>query len=115
MPTYSYICNKCNTEFELFAYIKDYIEKPKCQYCGSKKTQRDLLKDASTQNGSVKKLDSELKTIGDLANRNRDRMSDDQKHELYKKHNDYKENKEDKPLPKGMSRMKKGDKIIWPN
>jgi hypothetical protein len=63
----------------------------------------------------VKKADSELKTIGDLANRNADRMSEDQKRSLYMKHNDYKEHKiETKPLPKGMSYKKKPPKPLWP-
>lgn len=114
MPTYSYYCNDCNCEFELFYYIKDYISNPKCIECESNNTNREYTKDVSTQSTSVKKADSELKTIGDLANRNRDRLSEDEKQSLYKKHNDYKENKEEKPLPKGMTRMKKGQKTIWP-
>lgn len=114
MPTYTYYCSDCGTEFELFFYIKDYTDKPACVSCHKKKTHRQYTKDVITQNASVKKSDSELKTIGDLANRNRDRMSEDQKADLYKKHNSYKETTEDKPLPKGMSRMKKGTKTIWP-
>lgn len=114
MPTYSYHCTKCETDFELFFYIKDYIENPPCLLCHDTNTHRLYVKDVATQNTSVKKSDSELKTIGDLANRNRDKMSDDQKADLYKKHNSYKENKEEKPLPKGMTRMKKGTKTIWP-
>lgn len=114
MPTYSYHCEKCDCDFELFAYIKDYVSSPKCVECGAKSTHRLYSKDVATQSTSVKKADSELKTIGDLANRNRDRMSEDEKAALYKKHNDYKENKEEKPLPKGMTRMKKGQKTIWP-
>jgi putative FmdB family regulatory protein len=115
MPTYSYSCDKCSKDFELFFYIKDYIERPICVNCKSKKTHRLYVNDVITQNTSVKKSDNELKTIGDLANRNRDRMSQDEKQALYEKHNAYKENKiEDKPLPSGMSRMKKGSKTIWP-
>lgn len=113
MPTYSYYCDKCSSEFELFFYIKDYIEKPNCEYCKSKNTYRLYSKDVLTQAASIKKLDSELKTIGDLANRNRDRMSEDEKNNLQKKHNEYKETQEDKPLPKGMTRMQKGKKIKW--
>lgn len=113
MPTYSYICEDCNTSFELFFYIKDYLEKPKCVNCQSANTGREYIKDVATQNTSVKKSDTELKTIGDLANRNRDRMSDDQKADLYRKHNSYKEEQSEKPLPKGMSRMKKPEKIKW--
>lgn len=107
MPTYSYICNTCAHEFELFFHIKDYVEHPSCEACQSQETYRAYLKDASSQHVSVKKSDSELKTVGDLANRNRDRMTDDQKRALYSKHNAYKEKESDKELPSGMSRMKK--------
>lgn len=115
MPTYSYCCNTCQYNFELFFYIKDYNDKPECSKCHSLDTYRRYVEDILTQNASVKKSDSELKTIGDLADRNRDKMSEDYKRELHEKHNSYKENKEEKPLPSGMSRMKKGSKTIWPN
>lgn len=115
MPTYTYICSDCNQNFELFSYIKDYIENPPCTYCSKLNTARSYVEDVKTQSASVKKADSELKTIGDLAMRNTERMSDDQKSELYQKHNSYKEEKiETKPLPKGMSYMKKPPKPIWP-
>ncbi len=114
MPTYSYTCKKCNCDFELFFHIQSYEEKPKCINCNSKSTERCYIKDVATQNTSVKKSDSELKTIGDLARRNSDRMSEDQKQALYMKHNSYKEDKDLKPLPSGMSRVKKGPKIKWP-
>lgn len=113
MPTYSYICSSCEEQFELFFSIRDYKENPKCLHCGSKKTSRDYISDAKTINSSVKKSDTELSTVGDLANRNRDRMSSDQKIELTQKHNEYKENFEMK-LPKGMSRIpKKKVKNKW--
>lgn len=107
MPTYSYICDTCSHEFELFFYVKDYVEHPECEKCKTTNTYRAYLKDVGTQHMSVKKADAELKTIGDLANRNRDRMTDDQKQALYRKHNDYKETPSEKELPTGMSRMKK--------
>ena len=67
-----------------------------------------------TLNSSVKKSDSELKTLGDLANRNRDRMSDDHKIALNKNYNDYKQASQ-KELPTGMTRMKKtSQKTQWP-
>lgn len=114
MPTYSYHCDKCNKDFELFFYIKDYVENPSCNFCKNNKSIHRLYsKDIITQATSVKKTDSELKTLGDLANRNRDKMSSDQREHLDKKHNEYKDNKENKPLPKGMSRMPKGKKIKW--
>lgn len=114
MPTYSYFCPECNTDFELFFYIKDYTDNPVCISCGKQQTHRLYCKDVSSQVASVRKSDSELKTIGDLANRNRDRLSNDEKAHLHKKHNEYKETQEEKPLPAGMSRMKKGEKTIWP-
>lgn len=113
MPTYTYICNKCNNKFELFFNIADYLEHPKCK-CGSQKTNRSYEDDMTTISSSVKKADSELKTVGDLANRNRDRMSEDHKHSLYMKHNSYKEQESIKDLPSGMSRIKKPkEKIKW--
>ena len=115
MPTYTYQCNDCNREFEIFFYIKDYKSNPKCISCDGINTNRSYIKDVITQTASVKKGDNELKTLGDLAKRNSDRMSNDQKIDLYKKHNAYKENKiEDAPLPAGMSRIEKPEKTIWP-
>ena len=110
MPTYSYFCENCSSKFELFAYFKDYNEHPECIKCSSKKTNRAYEDDLCTS--FVKKSDSELKTIGDLANRNRDRMSSDQKQELHNKHNSYKDQAV-KPLPKGMNRIKKKKGIKW--
>jgi hypothetical protein len=114
MPEYTYECNNCESIFSLVCSISEYKEHPKCD-CGSKKTCRRYVEDCLTINGNVKKSDSELKTVGDLANRNRDRMSEDQKRHLYHKHNSYKEQVSDKALPKGMSRIKKPPKTIWPN
>lgn len=113
MPTYSYYCTKCDLEFELFFYIKDYTDQPACPHCKSKKTNRLYIKDVSTQNTSVKKADSELKTVGDLANRNRDKMSEDEKIFLHNKHNAYKEEQPKNQLPKGMKRIPKQPKIKW--
>lgn len=114
MPTYSYKCAKCSHSFELFFSISNYTDSPKkCPICKAI-SNRDYNEDISTLSASVKKSDSELKTIGDLANRNRDRMPDDQKRSLHDNHNSYKEAASDKPLPQGMSRMKKPQKPKWP-
>lgn len=117
MPTYSYRCLSCSCDFELFFTIKEYNEQPKCIKCKKKSAvERRYTEDVMTQNSSIKKADSELSTIGDLANRNRDRLSTDEKTALHHKHNAYKETPSDKPLPKGMSRMKKPKgKINWRN
>lgn len=112
MPTYTYFCLKCQEKFENFFYIKDYEPQPKCPKCANKQTERSYTDDLACVRGSVIKSDSELKTIGDLANRNRDRMNNDQKNELYHKHNQYKESPK-KALPKGMSRISQKPKIKW--
>lgn len=114
MPTYSYRCIDCDKQFELFFYIKDYQEHPNCDKCKKNNTERMYVLDVVTQSASVRKMDSELKTIGDLARRNTERLSEDEKNHLYKKHNEYKENQSEKTLPSGMSRIKKQPKIKWP-
>lgn len=105
MPTYSYYCEKCRKVFEIFSSIRNYQEIVEC--CKCHKSCSRHYDDMLTISGSVKKSDSELKTIGDLANRNRDRMSEDQRVSLTEKHNAYKDNDAIKELPKGMSRIKK--------
>lgn len=114
MPTYTYFCNNCKKKFELFYRIKDYIEQPECIKCIKNNTHRMYIDDVITQSASVRKSDTELKTIGDLAKRNNDRLSNDEKNHLYEKHNEYKFNKEENQLPSGMSRIKKPPKTIWP-
>ncbi|NBU33454.1 zinc ribbon domain-containing protein [bacterium] len=106
MPIYTFFCEKCKKKYELVCRIKDYNDAAPCEYCKSNKhIYRLYIDDVATQSASVKKSDSELKTIGDLALRNTDRMSDDEKEHLKRKHNDYKEKPTNKQLPKGMSRV----------
>jgi putative FmdB family regulatory protein len=112
MPTYTYLCDNCSKKFELFFNIKDYNASPLCVFCKSNSTSRSYIDDVSSVQGSIIKSDNDLKTVGDLANRNRDRMSNDQKSELYTKHNSYKE-QSTKPLPKGMSRINRPPKTKW--
>lgn len=112
MPNYSYFCEKCNLTIEKFFYLNQYKDKIKCDTCKNT-CGRDYQTDINSQSASVKKSDSELKTIGDLANRNRDKMSNDQKNHLEHKHNSYKDQELAKELPKGMSRIKKPKKIKW--
>lgn len=114
MPEYSFICEKCNYKFAIVCSIKDYTDKQICKRCKSNNNVIRLYQeDLSTLSASVKKSDGELKTLGDLANRNRDKMSEDQKLALYNKHNDYKEQPPAKELPKGMTRLKKQPKTKW--
>lgn len=118
MPTYSFFCDDCELKFELYLSISQYDKSKKlCPTCNKdKKVTRLYSEDLTSLNTSIKKSDSELKTIGDLANRNRDKMSDDHKAYLSQKHNDYKEETSTKELPKGMHRLQKTkEKIKWRN
>lgn len=117
MPEYSFACEKCKKKFIVICSIATYSSSEKsirCEYCNnSKNVIRLYQEDLSTLNTSVKKGDGELKTLGDLANRNRDKMSEDQKLALYNKHNEYKEQAPKQELPKGMTRLKKQKKTKW--
>lgn len=112
MPEYSYRCENCETTFSIVCSIREYADSQVCETCGAKCC-RDYIEDLSTLNTSVKLGDSDLKTLGHLAQRNTDRMSEDQRNELYRKHNSYKEDAPEKQLPKGMSRIKKPPKVKW--
>jgi len=114
MPSYTFFCNKCKKKFEIVSSIREYSSDQNCPIClSTDNVERCYIEDVATLNSSVKKSDNELKTVGDLANRNRDRMSDSQKEELYIKHNEYKEAEPSKPLPKGCKRLKKQSKNKW--
>ena len=113
MPVYTYQCKKCQHVFELFATYSAFQNlQAKCPECKSKQVERSYQTDLQNMTGSVVKSDSDLK-LGDLANRNRDRMSEDHKQYLYNKHNEYKDPSFNKPLPKGMSRPKRKGKTKW--
>jgi hypothetical protein len=121
MPEYTFKCEECESTFSVVIHMSEYDQKIKkkqikCNSCHSKMITRDYRTDCMSISGSVKKSDTELRTVGDLADRNRDRMSNDQKHELHTKHNSYKETSSEKPLPAGMSRInvKERKKTIWP-
>lgn len=112
MPTYTYVCEDCKHKEEVFLSIKDYTEKKKCSKCGNECV-RSYADDLLTTNAFVRLADSEIKTLGHLAHRNTEKMSDDQKRELHHKHNQYKY-ETPKELPAGMTRLNKGTKTIWP-
>jgi putative FmdB family regulatory protein len=114
MPTYTYFCEFCNKSFDLFANINDYKDKVRCDSC-NKICGRNYQEDMLTLNSSVKKSDSELKTLGDLAQRNTEKFSNDYKAELQRKH--YSNRGKEDPntvLPDGMSRIERKPKTIWP-
>ena len=89
MPTYIFKCNDCRTKYEIYSSIAKYDTCNKdCPKCDSSDAHR-VYEDENVC-GSVKKGDSEI-TVGQLADRHRDRMSEDQKEFLYQKNNSYKD------------------------
>jgi putative FmdB family regulatory protein len=107
MPEYSYACDNCSFKFSLICPIREYKEIATCPKCKKNKTYRLYHEDLANLSTSIKLADNELKTIGHLAQRNSEKLSDDHKDFLNKKHNAYRENQSDAPLPQGMSRIKK--------
>jgi len=108
MPTYTFICDKekngCGYIFELFMLMCDYSPIQQCPKCKRlQSVRRDFIKDTPRTN--VKLSDDEI-TLGHLAQRNTERLSNDEKAELNRKHNAYKTSQPKKPLPNGMSYMK---------
>lgn len=108
MPTYTFSClnKKCrNKTFDIFSTIKSYDGSGICPRCKEKSTTRDYVQDLPV--AQVVKGDSEL-SLGDLAQRNSNRFSDDYKDHLYQKHNSYKNQDEDGvELPAGMTKVKR--------
>lgn len=105
MPDYTYVCDACGLKTEVYFSLKDYQENIECS-CAAQ-MRRSYQDDLGGLTNSVIKTDDELKTIGDLANRNRDRLSNDEKAYLHKKHNSYKDDYSGFKLPKGMSSMRR--------
>ena len=103
MPLYTYVCPKCG-QFEKYLSFANYTEKVKCE-CG-KLSHRDVLSDAD----SVFAIgDGAPRTLGALADKNRDKMSNDEIIALRKKHNPHIYGPK-KELPKeGMRRLKPND------
>lgn len=101
MPTYSIICNKCKHKFEIQCLICDYNAVFKtigCPKCNSLDIYRDYIADGPR--GFVAR-----NTLGMLAQKNSEKMSNEEKAELNYKHNKYRfENKSE--LPEGMKRLK---------
>lgn len=103
MPEYEYRCTKCGEHFEIICSMEDYELIDECPYCCTDSAVRVF----STQPGFVKLAESEIKTLGHLAKRHSETMSDDKKASLKRKNTAYMREGPDKPLPPGMRRIKK--------
>lgn len=107
MPQYTFDCNDCKNKFEITCWICEYdacIKLLECPKCNSRNVQRDYITDKTTT--SIILADDKLK-LGELAKRNTERMSDEEKAALNYKHNEYLYNEPEHDLPSGMKRTRK--------
>ncbi len=106
MIEYSYICEKCEVGFSVLKNRSDYQEREPCPQCKRKKNViRNFQADLPT--GVVHLHISEVKTVGHLAARNGEKMSQDEQDERWLKDNAYKAPPLEKELPSGCSRIRK--------
>ena len=95
MPEYSFICLDCESHFEKFMSMADYNPSQECPTCHkSDNVYRDYESDNVSGNIANR-------TLGALADKNTSKMSEDERHSLWKKHNEYRF-KPMENLPKGM-------------
>ena len=109
MPEYTFLCDKdnggCGHGFSLVMPITEYSDEQECPDCRKTEAVRRCLEvDLPTLNQSVRKGDNQI-TVGELAKRNSERLSSDEKTHLTYEQNKYKYEEPTKELPKGMSRM----------
>jgi len=108
MPSYTFECESCGN-FEIVQSIANYQPIATCPGCN--KTSEQRVYEADLPTGAVRLADSEIKTLGHLAQRNTENFSDDHKAELYKKHNAYKhKDGADVKMPKKGMKLKKQDR-----
>lgn len=100
MPVYSYLCHRCDENFEIVQNISNYDSNQKCPTC--KKADK-VFRDYQSDNvsGNVAK-----RTLGALAEKNASKMSEDEKQHLFAKHNEYRMQPKGE-LPAGMERINK--------
>lgn len=100
MPTYTFLCERCNVDFEVCMSISTYNPSQDCPTCKkSDKTCRDYRSD--NVSGTIAN-----RTLGAVADKNTSRMSEDEKEHLWRKHNAYRLGPKPE-LPPGMERIDK--------
>ncbi len=120
MPEYTYVCDKehrqwnnntgCGYIFALVCSVKQYTSSPFCPICGRNDA---VVRNYREDNVSVGvTLGDDQLTVGHMAKRNTDNLSNDEKVSLYNKHNAYKFQKSKVKLGKGMkSYGKLGERV----
>lgn len=105
MPTYTFECtienDGCGYSWETFLLMSDYHPNnfPECPSCGQKEATRRNF-EADLPRAKVETL-----TVGALAEKNSDRLSQDEKDAIWHRDNAYKF-QPTKKLPKGMKYMR---------
>lgn len=117
MPTYTYTCLEgqkgCGYTFEIYIPIAKYDPNvfPECPNCNKKNAvKRNFQKDISTTSSHIK-----TQTLGSLAEKNTNSMSEEARLAQWRKDNAYKfENPPGEPemkLPKGAKHLRKPDDL----
>jgi putative FmdB family regulatory protein len=99
---YTFTCQKCG-DFEIVGSPSTYKSAAKCPTCKKRTNVRNFQADA-TNTAFVGLVPQ---TVGGLSDRNADKMSKDQKIDLWYKHNSYKYDEPNKPPPPGATRVKR--------
>ena len=71
MPTYDFICNKCNQRFDIFLSYKEYGKKTvTCAHCGSKDVRRRMtrVRVAKSEESRMDSMADEFSGIEGLEN-----------------------------------------------
>lgn len=108
MPTYDYECQHCHIIYEVFQKMSD-DKLTKCDYCGQDALVRLISASKCIMDAS------QPKTLGDLADKNTERMVKEGK--LHKSHLNHQENKRKKQSARqhqnDLANMSKDQKIKY--
>lgn len=110
MPEYTFQCKSCNFQFNEFWQVSQYdkkIKKLKCTSCGSKDVYRNYIED--NVYGGVR----EVKTVGQLAERNEKRLGKEQVQKIRESHKSSRNRADTEvKMPGGMRRISSASDFV---